>query len=66
MQIQRQFKVGRFCIEKREEFACSNALEFSMTTVMSLNDDQDSVKISKAQSKTVAANEMVHYFAVTI
>ena len=50
-----------FAIKKERKFACPNALEFSMATVMSHNDDQNSVKILKAQPKIVAANEIVHY-----
>ena len=55
-----------FASKKERKFVCSNALEFAMTIVMLHNDDQNSVKILEAQFKMVAANEMVHYFAVTI
>ena len=55
-----------FALKKERKSACLNALEFAMATVMLHNNDQDSVKIPKAQLETLATNEIVHYFVVMI
>ena len=55
-----------FASKKERKSVCPNALEFAMVIVMLLNNDQGSVKIPEAQSKTVAANEIVHYSVVII
>ena len=55
-----------FASEKEKKFACPNALEFAITTMMSHNDNQDTEETLKAQSKVVGANETVHYSAMTI
>ena len=59
-------RVDGFCFRKKRKFACSNALEFAMTIVMWHNYDQDNGKTLEAQSETMAADERMHYFEVTI
>ena len=55
-----------FATKKERKSTCPNALEFAMTTLMSHNNDQDSIKIFEAQPKKMVANETMYYVAVTI
>ena len=50
-----------FSSRKERKFACPNALEFVMTTMMFHNNDQEfSMKIPEPQSETVAAKIMLY------